>query len=530
MITNFEENGSRAPAGPSPHTTHAHSREASGVSGTAQRAGVTPAICWAALTMVALLASPNRLSSNSIHSQVSVTLSPTSIAFGNVPVGVHSSAHSVTLKNTGAAALSITGVSIAGTNSSMFTVSSSCVSLLPAEASCAITVTFTPNAAGTHSATLSVATNALGGRKSVGLAGSGVKETAAAAAPAFSLSSGTYASPQAVTISDATSGATIYYTTNGSTPTTSSTKYSGAISVSSTETLEAIATAGGYSTSAVASATYTIDPPAATPTFSVATGTYTSSQAVTISDATSGSTIYYTTNGSTPTTSSAKYTGAIAVSSTETLEAIAAANGYSTSAVASATYTISVPNASLSASSLSFGNQAMAVTSSVQTLTLTNNGTAPLSITGITFSGANAADFANTADTCGTSLAAGANCAIGVAFTPSVGGSETATISISDNAASNPQAASLSGTGIPDVILSWAASSSSGVVGYNIYRGTASDGESSTPLNSSPIGGTSYTDTNVTAGTTYYYVVTAVSSTGMQSPDSSETSAVVPQS
>jgi hypothetical protein len=81
----------------------------------------------------------------------------------------------------------------------------------------------------------------------------------------------------------------------------------------------------------------------ATPTFSVAAGTYTSAQSVTISDGTSGATIYYTTNGTTPTTSSSKYTAPIAVSSTETLEAIAVATGSTNSAVASATYTITAP-------------------------------------------------------------------------------------------------------------------------------------------------------------------------------------------
>jgi hypothetical protein len=162
----------------------------------------------------------------------------------------------------------------------------------------------------------------------------------AAGAPVFSPPAGTYTAVQTVNLTDSTSGAAIYYTTNGTTPTTSSTRYTGAITVSSTETLEAIAVVTGYSNSAVASAAYTITLPAATPTFSLAAGTYTGAQTVTIADSTSGAAIYYTTNGTTPTTSSTKYTGAITVSATETLEAIAVASGYSNSTVATAAYTI----------------------------------------------------------------------------------------------------------------------------------------------------------------------------------------------
>src|SRR5580658_8203006 len=132
-----------------------------------------------------------------------------------------------------------------------------------------------------------------------------------AATPTFAVAPGTYTSTQSVTLFDATAGATIYYTTNGTTPTTSSTKYAGAIPVFATETIQAIAVATGYTNSAVTSAAYTITPPAATPTFSIAPGTYTSTQPVTLSDATAGATIYYTTNGTTPTTASTKYAGAI---------------------------------------------------------------------------------------------------------------------------------------------------------------------------------------------------------------------------
>jgi hypothetical protein len=164
-----------------------------------------------------------------------------------------------------------------------------------------------------------------------------------AATPTFIPAPGTYGTSQSVTISDVTAGATIYYTTDGTTPTTASAVFTVPITVNSTETIEAIAVANGCSSSTVASGLYTIAPPVATPTFSPAAGTYTSAQTVTISDATAGATIYYTTNGTTPTTASTVFTAPIAVNSTETIEAIAAASGFANSAVASAVYTLNLP-------------------------------------------------------------------------------------------------------------------------------------------------------------------------------------------
>jgi hypothetical protein len=168
-----------------------------------------------------------------------------------------------------------------------------------------------------------------------------------AGTPTFSPAAGTYAAAQSVTLSTVTSGAVICYNTtgspatNGSTGCASGTLYTGPVTVSSSKTLYAVAGGTGYIDSSVGSASYVIQASVATPTFSPVAGTYSSAQSVALSDATSNATIYYTTNGTTPTTSSTQYTGPIAVSSTETLEAIAVATGGANSAVASAAYTIS---------------------------------------------------------------------------------------------------------------------------------------------------------------------------------------------
>lgn len=99
-----------------------------------------------------------------------------------------------------------------------------------------------------------------------------------------------------------------------------------------------------------------------------------------------------------------------------------------------------------SPNTVNFGSQTVATTSPAQPVVLTNTGTGPLTITGITLSGSNAADF-NQGNNCGTSLAANASCTIALTFTPSTTASESATLNITDNGTGSPHTVSLSGTG-----------------------------------------------------------------------------------
>ncbi len=162
----------------------------------------------------------------------------------------------------------------------------------------------------------------------------------AAATPQFSPLPGTYyISQQPITITDTTPGAVIFYSTDG---VVTWTKYTGPVTVSSRETLQAIAAAPNYTESLIATAAYNNTPPVGIPLITPAGGTYTSPQSVTITDTTPGAIIHYTTDGTTPSLSSPVFNPAspISVTSTQTIKALAVAPSYVTSPEAAATYTI----------------------------------------------------------------------------------------------------------------------------------------------------------------------------------------------
>lgn len=179
-----------------------------------------------------------------------------------------------------------------------------------------------------------------------GMPGGGAGGNKKVSTPKFTPAAGGVSSGTTVTITCATEGATIHYTIDGTTPTASSPTYSSPIAITADTTIKAIAIKTGMDNSSVASASYTIVlPKVATPTFVPSAGEVLSGTAVTITCATEGADIYYTTDGSTPSAESTKYTTPIEITAATTIKAIGIATDYQDSSVVTAAYTIGQPTA-----------------------------------------------------------------------------------------------------------------------------------------------------------------------------------------
>jgi hypothetical protein len=326
-----------------------------------------------------------------------VTLSANSISFSAQWVGASSTAPNMTLTNSGTAALSLSSISFTGTNASSFSQTNTCGTSVAVGATCNIAITFAPKAAGALTANLSVTDNAPGSPQTVGVSGTGYAVVRSPTSLTFPASVPGVAAPtKQVTITNASntalSGIGLSITgTNAS-------------SFSQTNTC-------GTSVASEASCIVTVTfKPAAvgvlTATVNIADNALGSPQTVTLSGTGQGL----------------------------------------------------VPTVTLSATSLSFGSVKPGATSASQSVTLTNTGTGPLAITSITVTGAGASSFVF-ANSCGTSVASGANCTIHGHFTPATTGALTAAITITDNAANSPQSITLSGTGLTPSAVSLSASS-----------------------------------------------------------------------
>lgn len=167
--------------------------------------------------------------------------------------------------------------------------------------------------------------------------------------PVFTPAPGSFQTSVTVTLTSATTGAQIRYTTDGSTPTETSALYSSPLTFTQNTNLKAQAFKDTLLPSNVVSGTYTVTTPTPTavaPTFSPNGGSHVGSVRVTMASSTSGAQIRYTTNGAEPTTSSTLYSSPINLTTTTTLKAKTFATGYNPSTTTTATYTITTPPSS----------------------------------------------------------------------------------------------------------------------------------------------------------------------------------------
>jgi hypothetical protein len=497
----------------------------------------------------------------------SVSLSPTSLTFASQAVSTTSAAQSITLTNTGTGPLAISGIAASGD----FAQTNTCSSSLAASASCAISVTFTPTATGTRTGAIAFTDNAASSPQQVSLSGT------ATAAPSATLK----ASASSLSFGSITAGTTstksLVITNSGTASTTISQIATGNAVFSVTgATLPATVAAGGTltltvkfapSSGASYSSSLTIQSNATNPTLSVAlTGSGTApSISLSPTSLTFASQAVSTTSAAQSITLTNTGTASLAISGIAASGDFAQTNTCSSSLAANASCAISVtftptatgtrtgaiaftdnaasspqqvslsgtataaPSATLkaSASSLSFGS-ITAGTTSTKSLVITNSGTASATISQIATGNA---VFSVTGATLPATVAAGGSLTLTVTFTPATSAAYTGTLAVQSNATNPTLSVALSGTGLAvavqhSVTLTW-AEASTGVSGYNVYRSTQS-GTGYTKLNSSLDTSLSYVDTTVSAGQTYYYVVTSVDGSGDESAYSSQVSAVVP--
>lgn len=189
------------------------------------------------------------------------------------------------------------------------------------------------------------------------------------------------------------------------------------------------------------------------------------------------------------------------------------------SAVA-ATFTLGV-----TPTTLSFGNVTIGTTSASQSVTITDTGNSNVTISSIAVSGTG---YSMSGGGSNVTLSPSQSLSVSVAFDPTSAGSANGNLSVASNATGSPAAVALSGTGVQQnsVSLAWDASAST-VAGYNVYR-TTINGSAYVRVNSSLLSGLTYDDQAVQSATTYYYVVTAVDSSGNESTYSNQVAAAIP--
>jgi hypothetical protein len=330
-----------------------------------------------------------------------IVFSPVSLTFPSTNVGASSAVMKFNVSNPGSAPLTLTSISVVPTGD--YTQTNTCVSPLAAGAVCTVSVTFSPKVAGTRTAAISFADSAAGSPQTVSLTGTAVGVPAVTLSPASvtfpSTSIGIASAAQVVTLTNAGSGSLVV----------------ASFALSGTNSTDFTAT----STNCVATLA-----PAAACTVSL----------------------------------TFKPTAAGTRSATLTFKDNAGNVAGATQTVALSGTGAGVPQANLSATTLTFASDPVEKPEGPLSITVGNAGTAPLTVTSILVTGTNASDFLEF-DTCVPSLAVGAKCEVALYFIPSAAGTRTASVVITDNAnnvtgATQTIAVTGTATGAPQVKLS----------------------------------------------------------------------------
>ena len=467
-----------------------------------------------------------------------IRVRPEGINFGSQSVGSTSTSHNVTVTNENQRTIKIESASA---SISQFTISglSLPATLAPGE-SLTASVKFTPSAAQAYSGSLKF-TRANGEEFSVSLIGTGSGATTTAPiAPAISSqpASVKIAAGQTATFNVAATGTapmTYLWKKNGSTisganSSTYTTPSETAADNNSQFTAEVSNTVGNATSNpAVLTVTNTTVAPAIAT--QPASQTIISGKTATFSVSATGTaplTYQWNLNGSPISgATSSSYTTPAETANAQFTVTVSNSAGSATSNPATLSVTAATVILNSSASSLSFGSVNVSSSATPQTVTLTNAGNSNVTISNVTVSGAGF----NASGASGVIVTPGQTTTLTATFTPSATGAVTGKISVASNASNSPDSISLSGTGVAatvthSVALSWTASTSA-VIGYNTYSSTVSGGPY-TKLTSTPDAGLSYTDSTVQAGQTYFYVVTSVDSSNVESDFSAQVSAVIP--
>ena len=180
---------------------------------------------------------------------------------------------------------------------------------------------------------------------------------------------------------------------------------------------------------------------------------------------------------------------------------------------------------SLTPASTNFGNTVINQKETLPVL-VTNTGNADVTITQATVAGL---AFSFSGLSLPLTLMAGQSISFSVTFSPTSAGDFSGSVSLISNGTDSPTVEQMTGAGVKAyaVTLSWEASTSPDILGYNVYRGVTSGGPY-IKITSSLVSSTSFVDSTVVAGQTYFYVATAVNSNGDESAYSNQAEATVP--